>query len=198
MPVIEGVHSIIQKIRADAEGHSGEKYSQITVSIDEEIRDENNRLLEELEKRKDSMKTHYEREYKGLLERFSSRITRELLIYEHDLLDELFDMAVRKLRAASAEEFSRMFKAAVQGLSGVFSLHIGELSQGLPGAESIKDAESANSGLSIVLAKGHIPGKSGFVLKDERIEYNCLFEDLVEDKKREQAAAIMYEVFLAG
>ncbi|MCL2164320.1 MAG: hypothetical protein FWH55_07995 [Oscillospiraceae bacterium] len=198
MPEIEGIHSIIQKIRADAEDHAQEQYAQTMKSIDEEIKVENNRRLEELEKRKDSLRTHYDREFKRLLERISSRINREVLIYQKDLLDELFDMAVQKLRAASSLEFSQMFKSAVRGLNGDYTLQIGELSQGVLDSAALWEAERENNGLSIVLADEVIPGKSGFIIQDERVEYNCLFEDLIEDKKREQAAAAMYEVFLAG
>ena len=193
-----GVHAIIQKVNADAEQHGNERYTQIKTEIDKEINSENIFYREELDKRCEALKKQNEHEYERQLERISSRLHRELLSYQSDLLDEIFNTAVRKLREISEKEFFEMFKAAVCGLKGSFALYLGELSEGKLDDWMISEAVKGNSGLDIVLNTETIPNKSGFVLADDRIELSALFEDLIEDKKSGQAAAVLKEVFMDG
>ena len=60
---------------------------------------------------------------------------------------------------------------------------------------TIGEALGMNVGLDVSLSSETISGKSGFVLSNDRVEYNHLFEDLVEDMKAGQAAPIMKEIF---
>ena len=193
-----GVHSIIQKINADAEQHGSERYTQIKNEIDDVIHKENTFYREELDKRREILKNHNEHEYERLLERLSSRLNRELLTYQSELLDEIFDMAVCKLRDASEKEFYDMFKSAVNGLKGRFTLYLGEFSKGKLDNSKVTEMIKENQGLEIIASTDTIPQKSGFILVDDRVELNSLFEDIIEDKKNEQAAAILKEVFLDG
>jgi len=193
-----GVRAIIRKIDIDSEQHSKERYEQIKKNADDEISGENEVFLTELAKRRELLKNHNEREYARLFERLDSRLNREVLTYQHILIDEIFDMAAAKLRDASDKEFSDMFYHAVKGLRGSFVLYLGELSNGRIGKSDIEKAVEENGGIEIILSGETIPKKSGFVLRDDRVEYNCLFEDLIEDKKNEQAASILKEVFGEG
>ena len=197
MASLLGIHTIIDKIHADAEDHSREQSEQVKEAFEEETAKESKSHRDELNKRKESLVKHLDLENKRQLERFGARLNRELLIYQHNLLNDIFEMAVHKLRGSSEQEFTGMFKSAVKGLSGNYTLFIGELSLGKLAAGAIDDAARENSGLMITLADEPIPNKSGFVFQDHSIEYNCLFEDLVEERKAEQGAAIMYEVFIS-
>ena len=194
----KGIHAIIQKIRLDAEEHSNERYTQLKNEIDNEINNENVFYHDELDKRREMLIKHNELEYMRLHERLSSRMHRELLTYQRILLDEIFDMSVYKLRGASEKEFLDMFNAAIKGLKGSFTLYLGALSEGKLDARMVEESVKGNIGLDITLSPVTIPLKSGFVLADDRVEYNCLFEDLIEDKKNAQAAAILKEVFMDG
>jgi len=190
-----GIHAIIQKINADAEQHSGDRFLQRKSGIDKEADSKKSAYAEELQKRREMLKNNNKHEYDLLLDRLNSRFSRELLAYRRGLVDDIFDMAAAKLRDASGEEFSEMFSKAVCGLTGEFVLHIGGLSKGKLDAGIIELAQKENAGLTLTLSPDAIPAKSGFVLKDDRVEYNCLFEDLIEDKKAEQANLILREVF---
>ena len=188
-----GIHAIIQKIKADAERHSSDRYSQIKGEADLEINSEMVFHQDELSKRRETLKNHNEHEYAILLDRMKSRFHRELLTYRNHLIDAIFDMAATKLRAASEEELTNMFLTTVEELKGNFSLYIGEYSEGKLNADVIEKVR--NRGLFIVLNSDAVPRKSGFLLSNDTVEYNCLFEDLIEDKKSEQAAMILKEVF---
>ena len=192
-----GIQAIIQKINTDTEQHSNEFYEQIKNNTDAEIENENAVYLAEINKRREMLKNHNEHEYARLFERMSSRLHREILTYQHLLIDEIFDMAASKLRNASDEELSGMFKAAVKNLKGSFVLYLGELSKGRLDTAEIEKVliRDENNGIKIILSDEIIPKKSGFVLRDERVEYNCLFEDIIEDMKNGRAASILKEVF---
>jgi len=190
-----GVQAIIMKIRDDAQQHSSERYSHIKNAIDSEIDAENAMRREESEKEHMVLRRHNEHEYARRLEYQRSRLNREMLEYQHDLAGEIFDMAVSKLRVVSNEEFAGMLKTAVKGLKGSFIMYLGELSEGKIDSRALDEAMRENAGLKIVLSSDTIPEKSGFVLIDDRVEYDHLFEDLVEDMKSERTAAIIKEIF---
>ena len=190
----ESIRTIIQKIKSDAESYGDECYTQIKDDIDREISNENEAYREELDKRREMFIKHNEQEYAHQMERLENRMNREIIIYQHELIGEIFDATVKKLRNASAEEFFNMLKSAVGKLSGKYDLILGEFSKGKIDAEKIQEAIK-NSSIDVILRGEVVPHKSGFVLKNDRVEYNCLFEDLIEDKKSEQTAEILKEVF---
>jgi len=191
----DGIHAIIRKIQTDAEEHGGEYYERRKNIIDEEINNEKSVYLYESDKRREMLKKNNGHEYNRMTERTISRLNREILSYQHDLINEIFDMAVSKLREVSKKESSDMFRAAVRGLNGRFILYLGEYSKDKIDITEIGKAAKENHGLDIVLSAETIPDKSGFVLRDNRVEYNCLYEDLIEDMKNERAALILKEVF---
>ena len=195
----EGIQTIIQKINMDAQQHSSEYYEQKKNNIDKEISSENIIYLNDFSKKREILMKNNELEYAHMLERVKSRLNHDILTYQHKLMDEIFYAAVKKLRNISKNEFLDMFKAAINKLSGNFILYLGELSKDMIDADEIKKAvkekPERKTGLSIDLSDENIPGKSGFVFRDGRVEYNCLFEDLIEDKKNSRTAAILKEVF---
>ena len=191
----EGIQSIIYHIDSDAVSHSEERLNQLKAATDREIERENAAFLHDLEQRKEILLAQHAAELRHRLERHSRRLNRNLLTYRRELLDEIFGMAVRELSEISAGEYAEIFKAATANLHGSFTLHIGEFSQDKLGAANVNEAVKANMDLEIFVSRHHIPGRSGFVIKDDRVEYNYLFEDLIEDKKSEQSAMILKEVF---
>jgi vacuolar-type H+-ATPase subunit E/Vma4 len=190
-----GIHAIIQKIHEDTETHSGARFDELKNNADAETKHEDETFADELAKRREMLLAHNEHERSVLLDRLESRYNRDLLTYRQSLIDEVFDMAALKLASSSNEEFSRMFKNTVRGLSGDFTLFIGQLSEGKLDKRAIDEAMAENSGFKVIISPERIPDKGGFLLHDERIEYNCLFEDLIENMKNEQSAWILKEVF---
>ncbi|MCL2152865.1 MAG: hypothetical protein FWH57_07910 [Oscillospiraceae bacterium] len=190
-----GLQAITMKISEDAQKYSQERYMQIKDAIDGEIDAENKIYEEEFNKQREALKRHNEHEFTRRIEYHRSRLNRELLLYQHELTDGIFDMAVAKLRDVSADEFTVMFKSAVKWLKGSFTLHLGERSKGKLINSAIEEAMRETEGLSITLSHDTITGKTGFVLSNDNVEYNNLFEDLIEDVKKDNTATIMKEVF---
>ena len=191
----EGIQSIIKNIDSDAARHSGERLEQLNAATDREIARENEAFRAEMDQRRDMLLAHNEEELRHRLERHSRRLERALLTYRRELLDEIFDMAVRELRIISDKEYAEIFLTATRDLVGSFTLHIGEYSDGKIGPEIVEEAVRLSSGLDISISPVLIPGKSGFVIKDKRVEYDYLFEDMIEDIKSEKSALILREVF---
>ena len=195
MSVKAGVQAIIMKISEDAQQHGDERYSQIKCAIDHEIESENVIYQEESDKQREVLRKHNEHEYARRLEYQRSRLNRELLVYQHELASEIFAVATEKLKNISDDAFLTLFRAALRGLSGNFTLQFGALSQGKLNERAIEKAVSANTGLTLTGNPKLIPNRSGFVLRDDRVEYSFLFEDMVEDMKGDRVAAIINEVF---
>lgn len=190
-----GTQAIIMKINEDAQQHGHERYMQIKEAIDQEIDNENLIYHEDADKQREVLRKHSEHEYARRLEYQRSRLNREMLVYQHELTNEIFDMAVAKLRDLSEKEFFEMLSSALKGLTGSFVLHLGELSRGKLDEYALEKVTEDNAGLEIVLCPATMPDKSGFVIRNERVEYDHLFENLVEDIKSRRTAEIMREVF---
>jgi len=194
MAMQDGIAEIIRKINADAEAHAAERYDEIKTDIDADVDKENHRYEEETRKRREGLVSHNNREYTRMLERINSRLNQEIIAYQNELTDEIFDAALQKLRGVARDEFTDMAINALAGLTGGFTIHLGELSDGKLDMESIERHALAN-GLTVALSVKHIPYKSGFLFRDNRVEYNCLFEDLIAEMKTEMSAEVLKEVF---
>ena len=189
------IHAIIRLIDEDALVHSDERFMQLKAETDHEIDRETAFFEEELEQRREAVLAGNKQELAHKLERYSRRLHREILTYRRELLDEMFDAAVRKLCAIPEEEYKHIFISAIKGLVGNFVVSVGERSHGKLTPATIESALKTNSRIGITVSRRGIPKKSGFVLSDGHIEYSYLFEDIIEDKKNEQSALILKEVF---
>ncbi|MDR0220713.1 MAG: hypothetical protein LBI54_04820 [Lachnospiraceae bacterium] len=191
----EGVQAIIQKIHIDAEQHSNERSMQIKNACDEAVSGENALFSDDYKMRREGLLAHNEHEYDVLRARLSNRFNRELSTYRHSLVNEIFERAEAKLLAATDEELAGMFLLLAENIMGDFTLYMGENSVGKISKETLNKAMEANLALRVTLDKSVIPHKSGFMLSDEWVEYNCLFEDIIENQKNEQASLLIKEVF---
>jgi len=191
----DGIQAIIRLIDTDATMHGDEQYDRLKASTDREIERENALFKSELDQRREMLLSNNKHELRRRLERYNRRLNRELLTYRQELLDRIFDMAVEKLRDISEEEYSDIFEAAIKDINGCFTLYIGDHSTGKLSESLVKEALKSRDDLEINIYAEPIPGKSGFILKDSRVEYNYLFEDLIDDEKSEQSSLILKEVF---
>ena len=194
-----GIQAIIQKIGTDAARRSSELYERAISEIDEKYDSETQIYLDEFSRQREALNKHGEHEREMANERLRSRQSREILTYKRILVDKIFALAAAKLRAMSKNEFFLVFKSAIKALGGRYNLSLGEFSAGMLDPEQIGEAaQEAGGEAQIALCGEPVAGKSGFVLWDDRVEYSCLFEDLVEDLKNELSAKVRKEVFGDG
>jgi len=191
----DSVKELIRKIGEDAGRHAAERYEQIKFDIDDEIDGEDSVYAEETRKKRESLISHYSREYARLNERVQSRLHQEIIAYQNQLIEEIFMSALKKLNNISSDVFIDMVLAAFEGIEGTYDLFIGELSENKVDKKRLIEAVNGRSGIHIRVMEETIPHKSGFLFKDDRVEYDCLFEDLIDEKLNEQSAEILQEVF---
>jgi hypothetical protein len=191
----EGVQAIIQKIHIDAEQYSNERSAQIKGECDEAVNEENALFSDEYKMRREGLLAHNKHEYEVLLARLNNHANRELSTYRHSLVNEIFERAEAKLIVASDEELAGMFLLLAGEVMGDFTLYMGENSVGKISKETLNKAMETNLALRVTLDKSVIPHKSGFLLSDQWVEYNCLFEDIIENIRNEQASLLIKEVF---
>ena len=186
---------IINKILDQARDDSVELKNKQRAGAEAVLKSQTEKYQHEYEKHQLLHKRHKEQELEDAIERRSSALNRELLNYLQQLYNEIFELAVAKLRAISEEEFAFLFEHAVADVRGDFTLYLGELTGDKLKPAVIERIVSGKDGLNMTLCPDTIPNKSGFMFADDFIEYNCLFEDLMKEKKDEQAASILKEVF---
>jgi len=191
----DSVKELIRKIGEDAGRHAAERYEQIKIEIDEEINGEDSVYAEETRKKRETLITHYNREYARVNERVQSRLHQEIIAYQNALIEEIFTAALKKIKNISGDVFIDMVLAAFEGIEGTFDLYIGELSETEIDKSRLAEAVKNCRSVKIRVMEETIPLKSGFLFKDDRVEYDCLFEDLIDEKLSGQSAEILEEVF---
>ena len=195
MSVKEMGQVIIHKIHEETRKDSAEFIKKRKASAEAVLVSQTEKYHHEYEKQRQLLQKQKDRELEEAVERRSSALNRELLNYLQQLYHEIFELAVEKLRAVSDEEFHSLLEHAIIDVRGDFVLYLGELTKDKLKTDDFARIVSAKEGLNMTLCPDTIPNKSGFLFADESIEYNCLFEDLMEEKKDEQAASILKEVF---
>ena len=195
MSVKEMGQVIIQKIHEETRKDSAEFIKKRKAGAEAVLASQTEKYHHEYEKHRQLLQKQKDQELEEAVERRSSALNRELLNYLQQLYHEIFELAVAKLRAVSDGEFHSLLEHAIIGVHGDFVLYLGELTKDKLKEEDFVRIVSGKEGLNMSLSADTIPNKSGFLFADESIEYNCLFEDLMEEKKDEQAASILKEVF---
>ena len=186
---------IIRKIHDQARDNSAELMKKRKASDEAMLESQMEKSRLEHKKHMELHEKTKEQELEDALERRSGAYNRELLNYQQQLYDEIFELAVDKLRTISTVEFVSLLEGAAKGVRGNYILYLGALTQDKITLSDVDRIVSENEGLHITLSPKPIAGKSGFVFTDDFIEYNCLFEEVMETKKDEQAAEILKEVF---
>lgn len=187
-----GINAIIQKINEEAELHEQEKLAALAQKIDSDCERDIAAQTSDFERHRDILIRQKEHELSILLERKQHSLDREVLEYQRMLLDEIFDAAVLELRNIPKDQFISIFQSVTGGLSGEFDLILGQHSQGKLTKE---DTANTGSNLKITLQDTLYQGKSGFILTNDNVEYNCFFEDLADHYKERRSAAIIKDVF---
>lgn len=191
----DNVLNIIQLIHSDFQLESNEIVEKAKEEAESLYNEEWNGYQQEYTKRKEKLQKHASSELEIIAERKAQRLHRELLTYKNELLNEIFNKAAEKLNNLGKEQFQDYFNSAIDTakLSGTFKLFIGEHSKNKVDQNMLNNVE--NSELKLILQNTYIPNKGGFLINNEKVEYNFLFEDLLEDIKRTSGAKIAKEVF---
>ena len=190
---------------------------KLTTKIVEDAQKKQAHLIEEAEKeiaKKERIKKQQlEKEVAAHLARYEKELQKELSLKVSDLhvksrnrmlaakqqvLDELFADAKEQLQNITAEDFDAFVerKLALVQLIGTVELVFGSKSAPLVSETMIQRWQAQfEPDLTIQVAKETIPNRSGVVFKQGEVEFNFIFEALLESKEEELSYQLIAFIF---
>ena len=190
---------------------------KLTTKIVEDAQKKQAHLIEEAEKeiaKKERIKKQQlEKEVEAHLARYKKELQKELSLKVSDLhvksrnrmlaakqqvLDELFAEAKEQLQNITAEDFDAFVerKLALVQLTGTVELVFGSKSAPLVSETMIQRWQAQfEPDLTIQVAKEAIPNRSGVVFKQGEVEFNFIFEALLESKQEELSYRLIAFIF---
>lgn len=190
---------------------------KLTTKIVEDAQKKQAHLIEEAEKeiaKKERIKKQQlEKEVEAHLARYKKELQKELSLKVSDLhvksrnrilaakqqvLDELFADAKEQLQNITAEDFAAFVerKLALVQLTGTVELVFGSKSASLVSDTMIQRWQAQfEPDLTIQVAKETIPNRSGVVFKQGEVEFNFIFEALLESKEEELSYQLIAFIF---
>lgn len=190
---------------------------KLTTKIVEDAQKKQAHLIEEAEKeiaKKERIKKQQlEKEVAAHLARYKKELQKELSLKVSDLhvksrnrilaakqqvLDELFADAKEQLQNITAEDFDAFVerKLALVQLTGTVELVFGSKSAPLVSDTMIQRWQAQfEPDLTIQVAKETIPNRSGVVFKQGEVEFNFIFEALLESKEEELSYQLIAFIF---
>ena len=190
---------------------------KLTTKIVEDAQKKQAHLIEEAEKeiaKKERIKKQQlEKEVAAHLARYEKELQKELSLKVSDLhvksrnrmlaakqqvLDELFAEAKEQLQNITAEDFDAFVerKLALVQLTGTVELVFGSKSAPLVSETMIQRWQAQfEPDLTIQVAKETIPNRSGVVFKQGEVEFNFIFEVLLESKEEELSYQLIAFIF---
>ena len=190
---------------------------KLTTKIVEDAQKKQAHLIEEAEKeiaKKERIKKQQlEKEVAAHLARYEKELQKELSLKVSDLhvksrnrmlaakqqvLDELFADAKEQLQNITAEDFDAFVerKLALVQLTGTVELVFGSKSAPLVSETKIQRWQAQfEPDLTIQVAKETIPNRSGVVFKQGEVEFNFIFEALLESKEEELSYQLIAFIF---
>ena len=190
---------------------------KLTTKIVEDAQKKQAHLIEEAEKeiaKKERIKKQQlEKEVADHLARYEKELQKELSLKVSDLhvksrnrmlaakqqvLDELFADAKEQLQNITAEDFDAFVerKLALVQLTGTVELVFGSKSAPLVSDTMIQRWQAQfEPDLTIQVAKETIPNRSGVVFKQGEVEFNFIFEALLESKEEELSYQLIAFIF---
>lgn len=121
-----------------------------------------------------------------------------MLAAKQQVLDELFADAKEQLQNITAEDFDAFVerKLALVQLTGTVELFFGSKSAPLVSETMIQRWQAQfEPDLTIQVAKETIPNRSGVVFKQGEVEFNFIFEALLESKEEELSYQLIAFIF---
>ena len=190
---------------------------KLTTKIVEDAQKKQAHLIEEAEKeiaKKERIKKQQlEKEVAAHLARCEKELQKELSLKVSDLhvksrnrmlaakqqvLDELYADAKEQLQNSTAEDFDAVVerKLALVQLTGTVELVFGSKSAPLVSETMIQRWQAQfEPDLTIQVAKETIPNRSGVVFKQGEVEFNFIFEALLESKEEELSYQLIAFIF---
>lgn len=193
---MKDLEQLKQLILADLEKESKQRIEVATKEQEERINQMNAQYSQlEMAKKtalKQEAKSQYEKEQQTIL----NASKKEVLRVKRELLESVFEDVLQVMSTWSGETLRLFIESAIRKLpkQQQTTLTFGEET-----VSRLSDEEkhALTSQFAFVhIDEATLPKKAGFVLKQEGIEYNYLFESLIEDLKEEYSPILARKAFI--
>ncbi|MHC5269386.1 V-type ATP synthase subunit E [Enterococcus sp. LJL98] len=191
--------------------------TKLTMKIIADAKQKQMHLLEEAEKEilenEQIKKKQIEKEASEQLRRYDRELQKELslkvselhvksrnrvLAAKQQVLDELFEAAKEALEEISPADFQQFVLEKLQAtqVTGEVELIFGSKSREIVTSELLASwQEALGETVHLTIAPRTIPNRSGVVFKQQEIEFNFIFEALLEAKEEELSYQLIALIF---
>lgn len=144
---------------------------------------------------KEEIEEEYRREYEIKKNTLSIQKRNDLLAAKQEVLNKVFSDAIENLDNIEAPAFQEFTKSVLNRFEAgsALTLSLGEKSEGLIDSQWL--SQNGPSHLTVHLSDTTVPRKSGLIIEKEGIDYNFLFDSLVEDIKPDILPEISNHLF---
>ena len=195
---MDAAQRIIQQIEQEGTESIQAYQTERQAEIDSECEKEKQQIIAHEEKKIAMNTQRIQKETKLTLERNKAQKRQQLLSYKQELLQQLFDELLSKMNDWDVESFQDYVIARLRKLplQGSMDIVLGEYSEDKLNQEWLDQLQLPQQ--SFRLAPEKIPHQGGFVVRQEKLEYNFLFHTLVQDIQETQGYQIAEELFSGG
>lgn len=176
----------IEKIIAQLNEQAAKERAALEKSelqrLQEKFEQKNQQLLQEKKRLQEKQAAAIDDKYKQLHDRQQVAIRQETLAVKQEFLTRLFEEAAAQMAAWDQKKLQEFALSALYSLpiNGEAKLLVGSLSASALNASWLAEI-AASLPYKLVLAERTLPQKAGFICDDQGIQYNFIFENLVQD-----------------
>lgn len=193
---MDAIEKIIAQIDEQAAAERAAYEETEKSRIDQEFSTKLASLKEQKEKQLTKQLDAIDKKYRQLKNRQQVEIRQETLNQKQRFLAQLFQSAAEKMSQWTVKEHQAFAQSALENLAlnGEMTFISGELS-----AEAYSDnwISVVNRVLPYTLQRSAevISGKAGFVLDDQGVQYNFIYDNLVQDQQQTMSYELAKELF---
>lgn len=193
---MKDLEQLKQQILMEVEQDSAHQLAVATKEQEERINQTNATLAQKEVARKTQLKQLAKNQLEKEKQSLINASKMEVLQVKRSLLNHVFD-DVRTILSSWQGETLRMFiQSAVKQLPQEQTILIlGELTKDLLSTEDRQELIASTN--TLIISNETVAKKAGFVLQQDGIEYNYLFDALIEDLKQEYSSQLAKQAFEA-
>ncbi|MDK8381251.1 MULTISPECIES: hypothetical protein [unclassified Granulicatella] len=192
---MKDLEQLKQLILADLEKESKQRIEVATKEQEERINQMNAQYSQQEMAKKTALKQEAKSQYEKEQQTILNASKKEVLRVKRELLESVFEDVLQVMSTWSGETLRLFIESAIRNLpKQQTTLAFGEET-----VSRLSDEEkhALTSQFAFVhIDEATLPKKAGFVLKQEGIEYNYLFESLIEDLKEEYSPILARKAFI--
>ncbi|WP_025728028.1 hypothetical protein [Atopobacter phocae] len=182
--------SVLSSATAEAKSHFELKQKEIMQHLTHEKEKIAKNAMDEQQTIRQNQQVYIER----MKQRLDNDRSKDLLRHKQSLLDGVFDGAYEAMTNWSFETVKQFLKDVVESLPEKnYQLVLGRLTSERLNHEEKEQLVAQLPNLQ--LSEETLPNEAGFIIRDEIVNYNYLYRDLIKDMQKDFGTTLAREVF---